>query len=212
MRLQTGGLPSFAGLHYLMFSQVPQKSKLKRKLGCSMILVVRFELILRILCTFHFALNLDMLGSDDQLGHGSMWECVARKVHVHLRIWFRRFWQAYPWTHCERLFGFVGDAWHLHHCPGAALHRIPVNETWDCGEAYVILRNVALVGGCRYIIYIYHIYHICIYIYRIISPCPIEFGKINIDPTWSNGIVLRWKPATRSLVPLDLLSHDFLSF
>lgn len=67
MTLQTGGLPSFAGLHYLIFSQAPQKSKLKRKLGCSMI--VRFELILRNLCTFHFALNLDMLGSDDQLGH-----------------------------------------------------------------------------------------------------------------------------------------------
>jgi hypothetical protein len=31
-------------------------------------MIVRFELILRMLCTFHFALNLDMLGSDDQLG------------------------------------------------------------------------------------------------------------------------------------------------
>lgn len=30
----------------------------------------------------------------------------------------------------ERLFGFVGDAWHLHYCRGATLYRIrPVNET-----------------------------------------------------------------------------------
>ena len=52
----------------------------------------------------------------------------CRKVHVLLRIRFRRVRQAYPWTHCERLFGFVGDAWHLHHCLGATLHHIGPGE------------------------------------------------------------------------------------